>query len=63
MSYSQQLSIIIAVNTTANACVHPGGRKSAIAHELEAKGYRTVTFDKQPEVGGKCQAYYDGPDQ
>ena len=35
MSYSQQLSIIIAVNTTANACVHPGGRKSAIAPELE----------------------------
>ena len=39
----------------------PGGL--TIAHELEAKGYRTVVFDKQPEVGGKCQAYYDGPDQ
>ena len=39
----------------------PGGL--TIAHELEAKGYRTVTFDRQPEVGGKCQAYYDGPDQ
>ena len=30
-------------------------------HELEAKGYSTVIFEKQPEVGGKCQAYYDGP--
>ncbi|KAI0341060.1 FAD/NAD-P-binding domain-containing protein [Trametopsis cervina] len=39
----------------------PGGL--TIAHELEAKGISTVTFEKQPEVGGKCQAYYDGPNQ
>ncbi|KAI0684834.1 FAD/NAD-P-binding domain-containing protein [Cytidiella melzeri] len=34
----------------------PGGL--TIAHELEAKGYNTVVFEKQAEVGGKCQAYY-----
>ncbi|KAI0341193.1 FAD/NAD-P-binding domain-containing protein [Trametopsis cervina] len=39
----------------------PGGL--TIAHELEAKGISTVTFDKQPAVGGKCQSYYDGPGQ
>lgn len=39
----------------------PGGL--TIAHELEAKGYTTVLFDKQSEVGGKCQEYYDGPNQ
>lgn len=31
-----------------------------VANRLEAKGYETVIFDKHPEVGGKCQAYYDG---
>ena len=31
-----------------------------VANRLEAKGYETVIFEKQPEVGGKCQAYYDG---
>jgi len=36
----------------------PGGL--TIAHELEAKGVSTAVFDKQPEVGGKCQEYYDG---
>lgn len=30
-----------------------------IANRLEAKGYETVIFEKKPEVGGKCQAYYD----
>lgn len=34
-----------------------------IAHGLEAKEYKTVIFDRQPEVGGKCQAYYDGPNK
>lgn len=29
------------------------------ANRLEAKGYETVIFDKQAEVGGKCQAYYE----
>ncbi|KAF5374283.1 hypothetical protein D9758_004555 [Tetrapyrgos nigripes] len=34
----------------------------AAAHELESKGYSVVIFERQAEVGGKCQAYYDGPD-
>lgn len=34
-----------------------------IAHELEAKGISTITFEKQPTVGGKCQSYYDDPSQ
>ncbi|TID25967.1 FAD/NAD(P)-binding domain-containing protein [Venturia nashicola] len=29
------------------------------AYNLQLKGYKTVIFDKQPEIGGKCQAYYD----
>ncbi|OCK99957.1 FAD/NAD(P)-binding domain-containing protein [Cenococcum geophilum 1.58] len=29
------------------------------ASKLESKGYKTVIFEKQPEVGGKCQAYYE----
>lgn len=30
-----------------------------VANRLQAKGYETVIFEKDPEVGGKCQAYYD----
>ncbi|KAJ7681404.1 FAD/NAD-P-binding domain-containing protein [Mycena rosella] len=30
-----------------------------IANRLQAKGYDTVIFEKDAEVGGKCQAYYD----
>lgn len=30
-----------------------------IANKLQAKGLETVIFEKDPEVGGKCQAYYD----
>jgi len=30
-----------------------------IANKLQAKGLETVIFEKNPEVGGKCQAYYD----
>lgn len=29
------------------------------ASRLESKGYETVIFEKQPEIGGKCQAYYE----
>ncbi len=34
-----------------------------IAHGLESEGYKTVIFDRQPEVGGKCQAFYYGPNK
>jgi ribulose 1,5-bisphosphate synthetase/thiazole synthase len=30
-----------------------------IANRLQAKGLDTVVFEKDPEVGGKCQAFYD----
>jgi monoamine oxidase len=30
-----------------------------VANRLQAKGFKTVIFEKNPEVGGKCQAYYD----
>jgi NADPH-dependent glutamate synthase beta subunit-like oxidoreductase len=30
-----------------------------VANRLQAKGLETVIFEKNPEVGGKCQAYYD----
>jgi NADPH-dependent glutamate synthase beta subunit-like oxidoreductase len=30
-----------------------------VANKLQAKGAETVIFEKDPEVGGKCQAYYD----
>jgi len=30
-----------------------------VANKLQAKGYDTVIFEKDPEVGGKCQSYYD----
>lgn len=35
----------------------PAGIKAAV--ELELKGYRTVVFEKQNAVGGKCQAVYE----
>ncbi|KAI0083272.1 hypothetical protein BDY19DRAFT_998693 [Irpex rosettiformis] len=57
-----------ATNPSAGASAHPvcivgaGPTGLTVAHDLEAKGYSTVIFEKQPKVGGKCQAYYDGPD-
>ena len=30
-----------------------------VANQLQGKGLETVIFEKDPEVGGKCQAYYD----
>ena len=29
------------------------------AGKLEEKGIKAIVFDKQAEVGGKCQAWYD----
>lgn len=31
----------------------------AAAGRLEEKGIKAVMFDRQAEVGGKCQAWYD----
>lgn len=30
-----------------------------VANRLEANGYNSVIFEKNSEVGGKCQGYYD----
>ena len=30
-----------------------------VANRLEAQGRQTVIFESQPEVGGKCQAFYE----
>ncbi|KAI0087479.1 FAD/NAD-P-binding domain-containing protein [Irpex rosettiformis] len=50
-------------NTPAPICIVGAGPSGlAIAHELEAKDYATVLFEKQPTVGGKCQSFYDQPD-
>ncbi|KAF2018538.1 FAD/NAD(P)-binding domain-containing protein [Aaosphaeria arxii CBS 175.79] len=29
------------------------------ASKLEAKGVKAIIFDKQPDIGGKCQSWYD----
>jgi monoamine oxidase len=30
-----------------------------VANKLQARGYETVIFEKDPEVGGRCKAHYD----
>ena len=30
-----------------------------VANRLESQGRKTVIFESQPEVGGKCQAFYE----
>ena len=40
-------------------CIIGGGPTGlSAAHALESQGHQVVVFEKQPEVGGKCQAYY-----
>ncbi|KAF2182333.1 FAD/NAD(P)-binding domain-containing protein [Zopfia rhizophila CBS 207.26] len=44
----------------APVCIVGAGPTGLTAAErLESKGYKTVIFEKQPEVGGKCQSYYE----
>jgi NADPH-dependent glutamate synthase beta subunit-like oxidoreductase len=57
-------SAVLTFNTFACAvdpvCIVGAGPSGlTVANRLEAKGYETVIFEKNPEVGGKCQAYYD----
>lgn len=63
VSYAAYTSATVLTSTDPVCVVGAGPSGLTIAHELEAKGYKTVVFDKQPEVGGKCQEFYDGPDQ
>lgn len=57
------LVAVAAVLTFAQAdpvcIVGTGPAGLTIANGLQAKGFETVMFEKNPEVGGKCQAYYD----
>ena len=59
------LSCIAASAVTFTWAVDPvcivgaGPAGLTVANRLEAKGYEIVIFEKNPEVGGKCQAYYD----
>jgi cation diffusion facilitator CzcD-associated flavoprotein CzcO len=39
--------------------VGAGAAGLAAAKTLEDKGIKAVIFEKRPEVGGKCQAYYE----
>lgn len=52
-----------AIGKTDPVCIVGAGPTGlTVAHELEAKGYSTVTFEKEAVVGGKCQAIYEeGP--
>jgi NADPH-dependent 2,4-dienoyl-CoA reductase/sulfur reductase-like enzyme len=47
----------VAVDPVCIVGAGPAGL--TVANRLQAKGYETVIFEKNPEVGGKCQAYYD----
>lgn len=57
-------------STTANAwprrhstppvCIIGAGPSGlTAASRLEAQGVKAIVFDKQAELGGKCQSYYD----
>ena len=61
---------LLALSFTASAWPHRHGKAPvciigagpaglAAAGRLEEKGIKAMIFDKQAEVGGKCQAYYD----
>lgn len=63
LSLGASVSAVPAASSDPVCIVGAGPGGLTIAHELEAKGYSTVTFEKQPEVGGKCQEYYDGTDE
>ncbi|KFA68115.1 hypothetical protein S40285_02583 [Stachybotrys chlorohalonatus IBT 40285] len=53
------LSLASAVLANPACIVGAGPAGLAAAHALEAKGQSVVIFEKQREVGGKCQAFYD----
>lgn len=51
---------VIARDPDRPVCIVGAGPAGlSAAAELELKGYRTVTFEKQSAVGGKCQAVYE----
>ncbi|KAI0789450.1 hypothetical protein C8Q75DRAFT_733691 [Abortiporus biennis] len=61
LSSDTQVSLSGFADANPVCVVGAGPAGLTVANDLEAKGYSTVIFDKRPTVGGKCQAYYDGP--
>ena len=57
--FSQGASAWPAKSNLPVCIVGAGPAGLTAASKLESKGYKTVIFDRQPEVGGKCQAYYE----
>ena len=51
------LSSVTLANTACIVGAGPAGL--TVAKGLEDRGYTTVLFDKNAQVGGKCQSYYD----
>ncbi|KAJ7917281.1 FAD/NAD-P-binding domain-containing protein [Mycena leptocephala] len=49
----------LAILSDPVCIVGAGPAGLTIANRLQTKGYATVIFEKDAEVGGKCQAYYD----
>ena len=48
-----------AANLTNPICIVGAGPAGlTIANRLESQGKQTIIFESQPEVSGKCQAYY-----
>ena len=49
-----------SVTLADTACIVGAGPAGlTIAKGLEDTGYTTVVFEKNAQVGGKCQSYYD----
>lgn len=64
-----QALILLAIVSLASAVsydnnpvriVGAGPAGLVAATSLQKKGYKTVIFDEHKEIGGKCQAYYEG---
>jgi len=59
-SFVAALLTFVIVEAAHPVCIVGAGPAGlTIANGLEANGFQTVIFEKDPEVGGKCQAYYD----
>lgn len=52
--------LVESTPTSRPVCIIGAGPAGLIAaSKLENKGQKVVLFEKQAEVGGKCQAIYD----
>lgn len=47
-------------HSTPPVCIVGAGPSGlTAASRLESQGVKAIIFDKQAELGGKCQSYYD----